>query len=325
MLKDRVLYHLEKGRGSIVTGGSLARELGVSRTAIWKAINALKEEGKVIESRPNSGYILLDRGDSLIKHAIEEGLTGDFMGRNLVILRSTQSTNQYIKGLDIGSIKEGMTVIADQQTSGRGRMGRPFISPAGEGIYMSILLKPKLLLQETQFLTICAAVAVSRAIEALCKVKMDIKWVNDIYYEGKKLCGILTEAFVSAEMQTVEYAVLGIGLNTGKVAPDIRSIATSLKEIGCNKGNRNPLIAEILNRFEEVYRDYSVKGSKKEIIQAYEDRLFIKGKSVLISGLGEDYQATVIGIDEKGGLIIRDDAGLIRHIVSGEIKRIKEQ
>lgn len=324
LIKEQVLYVLEKEKDNIVTGGNLAKRLGVSRTAIWKAVNALRDDGNKIESFPNSGYMLVDFGDNLIKRSIDEHLTGNFMGRNMEILKSTHSTNQHLKGLDITNLNEGYTIIADEQTGGRGRMGKKFFSPLREGIYMSILLKPSMGPHETQFLTVCAAVAVAEAIEDLCNAKMNIKWVNDIYYKGKKVCGILTEASLLAEVQSVEYVVLGIGINTGRVPHEVEGIATSLKEAGCNEGIRNRLIAEILNRLENIYIDYTVNNNKKRIISAYEQRLFIKDKKIVMHDTKGDYSATVLGINDEGGLIIRNEQGETKVIISGEIKEIKE-
>ncbi|NCA93239.1 biotin--[acetyl-CoA-carboxylase] ligase [bacterium] len=325
MLKDDVLYVLEKDKGNIVTGGNLAKEFAVSRTAIWKAIKVLKEEGNEIISVPNSGYVLMGASDNLLSRSIGENLKTEFIGRDILILKTVHSTNQYVKGLDIYNAREGLTVIADEQTQGKGRRGREFLSPSREGIYMSILLKPEMLLKDTQFLTICTAVAVSKAIESIYDIYVDIKWVNDIYYKGKKLCGILTEAAVSAESQSMEYAVVGIGINTGEVPYEIRDIATSLEEAGASKISRNKLIAEVLNCFEDVYAYYSDEMKKKEILEEYRKRLFVNGRKVLIAGQGEDLKALVIGIKDDGALIVKDENGEIRYIISGEIKKVEEE
>jgi BirA family biotin operon repressor/biotin-[acetyl-CoA-carboxylase] ligase len=201
---------------------------------------------------------------------------------------------------------------------------RTFFSPAQQGIYLSILLRPSIPLTETPFLTLCAAVAVCRALEETCAMRAGIKWVNDIFYEGKKLCGILTEAVVTAELQAVEYAVVGIGLNTGAVSPEVRQIATSVREATGLTGIRNRLIAAILDEFERVYGEFTQQGKKAEILADYSSRLFIVGRRVAVSDPKGDYEATVYGLDEEGGLLLQSDNGDILRLGAGEIHLIKE-
>ncbi|GHU79123.1 bifunctional ligase/repressor BirA [Clostridia bacterium] len=320
MLSERVLYLLEQNRGKLVTGGELAKQLDVSRTAIWKAVRALREDGSEIEALPNSGYRLLPESDGLSGQSIHDMLATENFGRSMELLESVASTNQYLKGLDTASLGEGYTVVADGQTSGRGRLGRPFYSPAREGVYLSVLLKPAIPLAETAFLTICAAVAVCRAVEAVCGVKTGIKWVNDIYVAGKKLCGILTEAFISAEMQSVDYAVAGIGINTGDIPAEVEDTATSIYAAAGVRGIRNRLIAQLLNQFEGVYTDYTVRGKKREILEEYAGRLFIIGREVEVSAPGGVCTATVLGVNDSGGLMVKRRDGEIIHLGAGEIK-----
>lgn len=324
MRNEQVLYILEQSRGQLVTGGEIAKRLDVSRTAVWKTVAALREEGHEIESVPNRGYRLAAASDGLSGQAIREHLTTRMLGRSMELLKTVDSTNLYLRSLNTSALPEGHAVVADGQTGGRGRLNRTFYSPPRNGIYLSCLLKPPIPLIETPFLTICAAVAVSRAVESVCGMRVGIKWVNDIFHDGKKLCGILTEASVTAEMRCVDYAVVGIGLNTGDIAPEAEDVATSVYRATGLRGVRNRLIAEILNRLEEIYLDYTVRGEKREILAAYEGKLFILGKRVEVRTGGAVYEATVLGVDDSGGLVVKDMSGDVRHVTSGEIRLVKE-
>jgi len=320
LLKNKVLSVLEQKKGTVVTGGQLANMLGVSRNAIWKAIHSLQEDGNRIVSIPNVGYKLSETDDALSEQLIRSKLSTIFIGQNMEILQSVHSTNQYLKELDTANTKNGFTVIADEQLKGRGRRGRTFVSGKGEGVYLSVLLTLNGKQSDIRLLTICAAVAVSKAIERICSINAEIKWVNDVFCNGKKICGILTEAVLSGELQELDTVIVGIGINTGEITPEIKDIATSIKEETGICGIRNDLIAELLNQFEAVYLDYITKGKEREIIDYYESKLFIKGQEVLVSNLDNEYQATVIGIDNSGALIVRDAAGVVEHIVTGEIR-----
>lgn len=320
MLKTKILHILDQKKGNLVTGGQLARNLGVSRTAIWKAIHTLKEEGNEIISIPNCGYKLMQFNDTLMEQRIREQLTTHFIGQEIEILSAVNSTNQYVKELDATKAKNGFVAIANEQMSGRGRRGKPFVSTKGEGIYLSILLKTDGEKQDLRLLTICTAVAISKAIEQICAIDVGIKWVNDIFHNGKKLCGILTEATISGELQELSTIVIGIGINTGEVSPEVKDIATSIQEAGGPRGIRNQLIAEVLNQFEAIYLDYTERGNARKILEEYEKRLFILGCEVLVTNFDHPYVATVLGIDENGSLLVRDKTGKIESLSTGEIK-----
>ena len=319
MLCEQVLALLEQNRGRIVTGGEIARQLKVSRTAVWKTVAALREKGHEIESAQSSGYRLNHESDGLDLKAIGYGLTTEKLGRSMELLKSVDSTNTYLKRKDISSLPDGHAVIADGQTGGRGRKGRTFCSPKGNGVYISCLLKPQIPLSETAFLTICAAVAVCRAVNDVCGIKAEVKWVNDIYLDGKKLCGILTEAGVNAEMQCVDYAVVGIGVNTGDIPPEIEHIATSVYEASGVKGIRNRLAAGILNHFEQVYLGFIQDGKKQEILDEYTRRLFIIGKTVKVEDTSGGYEAEVLGVDDMGRLLVKRPDGQTDALNAGDI------
>ncbi len=319
MLQKDVLAYLEQNRGKVITGGQLSLKFGVSRTAIWKAIHVLQDKGHEIISLPNSGYQLLDTSDGLSEQTITDLLTTQELGRPLEIHETLNSTNSYLKNLNLSELQEGYTVIADEQTSGRGRLGRTFASLAKEGIYLSVLLKPDIALQNISTLTICAAVAVCRAVERVCGITAGVKWVNDIFINGKKLCGILTEATVSAELQKVESVVVGIGINTGTIDESVKDIAASILQETGQKGLRNRLIAEVLNQLEEVYFDFTGRQEKDQVLAEYSEKLLFIGKQVTIKEIDKSYVATVLGVDETGALRVVLPNGEAGRVLSGEI------
>ncbi|MDR1731528.1 MAG: biotin--[acetyl-CoA-carboxylase] ligase [Synergistaceae bacterium] len=311
LAKDRVLALLEEQAGEIVTGEELARKLGVSRVAVWKIIKLLQERGCAIESVSRRGYRFVSRNGVLSEVFIQSGLKTRFLGRRLEVLKSVDSTNAYIRRMDLTSTEAGFVVVADGQTKGKGRKNRPFLSLPGEGLYMSILLKPDIPADETRFLTICAGLAVCEAIEALYDLNPQIKWVNDVWCDGKKLCGILTEGAVSLELQRMSHVVIGIGVNTGSVGEDLREIATSLGQLTGGSPDRNELAAEILNRLEPFCIALA-EGRKKELLDAYRSRQYVLGRTVQVFTGTETFSALATGIDDGGALIVENETGRIR-------------
>lgn len=322
MVKDEVLRALEQSRGTRLSGGQLARELGVSRTAIWKAIEALRAEGILVESSQGSGYCLLAEDDSLTAAGVSALLETETFGRDVLILAETGSTNTAIKEDYAASRAEGFTLIARQQTAGRGRLGRSFSSPPGGGLYMSILLQPCIPLSRLNFITIAAAVAVCRAIHALCGFQPQIKWVNDVLMDGKKLCGILTEAAVEGETGGVDYAVLGIGINLRldrqALPEDVRMVAGALADFSQNVPRRAELAAKVLWELEQLYRVLN-SGDTAPLLSEYRALLCCLGRQVQVKTAAGSYQAVCQDINAQGNLIVIDLEGRQQTLSSGEI------
>ncbi|MDR3264760.1 MAG: biotin--[acetyl-CoA-carboxylase] ligase [Synergistaceae bacterium] len=313
MSKDELLSMLENrgGDGKIVTGGELARALGVSRVAVWKAINALKEDGYAIESVKTRGYRFLSRNDVLSEASIRSGLKTRFLGGRIEVLKTVDSTNAHMKRMDLSATDEGLVVVADGQTAGRGRKNRPFYSRPGEGLYMSLLLKPDIPPDETRFLTICAGLAVCGTLESVCGLNPRIKWVNDVYCDEKKLCGILTEGAISVEQQRMSHVVVGIGVNTGTVEEEVRDIATSVQQLAGRRPDRGELAAEILNRMESLCLDLA-DGRKKKLLDEYRSRQLVIGRTVEVLTGTETFRALAVSIDDEGALIVENETGRIR-------------
>ena len=252
-VKSRLLELLEQHKGETLSGEALAGELQCTRAAVWKAVKALREEGYAIEAGTNRGYMLSRDSNRLSVEGIRLYLNQPDV--YLKLYREAGSTNQLAKQAAVsGEAGHGSFVIAQQQTAGRGRRGRSFYSPEDAGLYLSVVLEPKgETLQESLLLTTAAAVAVYKAVQKVCGISLDIKWVNDLYFHGRKVCGILTEAITDFESGNIEYAIVGIGLNLYCAAvgypEELQGIAGALypDETSASGIDRNLLTAEIVN------------------------------------------------------------------------------
>jgi BirA family biotin operon repressor/biotin-[acetyl-CoA-carboxylase] ligase len=280
-LKNQVLKILEENRGLSVNGAKLAEELYVTRSSIWKAVKALQKEGYHFEAVTNKGYCLLYDNDIVSAESIQPFIKKHADRFLLEVRQSVTSTNTIAKELASKGAREGTVIIAREQTEGRGRMGRTFYSPGSSGIYFTIILRPRLNLEDSMLITTAAAVAVCKAIETIAKVKASIKWVNDIFVEGKKVCGILTEASINFESGGLEYAVVGIGINieTKDFPEDIRKVAGSVFQ---DKPGNTPvtsmLVAEVLNNLAECMDSLA----EKSYLEEYRRRSFLLSKNILV-------------------------------------------
>lgn len=318
--KSKVLEILKKNEGSSVSGEELAALAGVSRNAVWKAVNSLRETGYQISAKRNSGYILMP-SNVLSKEAIAEFLNDKTIAERLEIFESVTSTNTIAKQY---AAENGCTApvekifIANEQTAGRGRRGRSFYSPAGTGTYMSFLLSPGIEAAEAVKLTTAASVAVCAAIEAVSGLKPEIKWVNDVYLNNRKICGILTEAVTDFETGEVDSVVIGIGVNvfTEEFPREITEIAGSIGDVS-SKLDRNRLIAEIINSLMRLFTTEDNRLVMSDYIDEYKKRSMVIGKRIKILNTNETAEA--LDIDKNGGLIVMLDSGETRTLASGEI------
>ena len=299
-VKQNVIALLEENRSKVISGQELANQLHVSRAAIWKAIKTLKEEGYNIEATPNKGYVLLENSDVLSKQGIAYYLTEEI------------DIFSY-KTIDGG--KNHSVIVSEEQSAGRGRFGRSFYSPAQKGVYMSVLLKTGDSLQNATMITIKTAVAVRRAIAKLYDIEVAIKWVNDLYYRGKKVCGILSEAISDFESGMIEAIIIGIGINvsTDNFPLEIASIATSL---GLQEANRNQFIAEILNQlFAIIDEDF------KLVLNEYRMASCVLHKQITFNQKGEQFTGLVREINDLGNLVVSSN-GAEMVLTAGEVSII---
>ncbi len=315
-IKNSVALALEKQKGEFISGEELAERFGVSRNAISKAVKSLRHEGYDIEAATNKGYRLAPFSDILSAEGIQPHLK--ISGLDITVVDTICSTNSELKKAALDGLPEGSVLIAREQTGGRGRMGRSFFSPKGTGIYMSLLLRPTMLAKNALNLTTAAAVAVAKAIEAVCGGDVQIKWVNDIFVGGKKVCGILTEAAVNIETGGLQFAVVGIGLNAqepeGGFPKDIKEIAAALPN---SKGFKNRLTAEILNEFFKFYQNGKLQG---DYYEEYRNRLFILGKQVEVIKGEHTKTARAADISPDFSLLVEYDNGEQEWLSSGEVR-----
>lgn len=317
-VKESLLNTLAAAGGEYISGAALAQQLGVSRNAVWKAVKSLESEGYAIESVTSKGYRLAESNNRLSAELISSFLTTDTLGRELTVLDEVDSTNRAAKELASKGAPHGTVVIADMQTMGRGRLGRSFVSPAGTGIYMSVVARPELPVELTPMMTTAAAVAVSEAVEMLSGQDTHIKWVNDVYIGGKKICGILTEASLGLETRSLDYAVIGIGINVrsvkGQFDAELSNIATSIEDAAGAAVDRNRLCAEVMNRLEVLIASIPERG----FIAEYRRRELLTGNNITAVLNGSPVTGKALGVDENLNLIVEFPDGSVKHLGSGE-------
>ncbi len=317
--RQLVLEILEHHKGSFVSGERIAGNLGITRAAIWRAIDELRKAGYEIESSTKIGYRLVKRSDQLSAEGI-----GSLLPPQIILPihyhETIDSTNREAKRLALEGAPQGTLVVARMQTGGRGRLGRTFYSPPDSGIYMSMILRPEMDSSLALRITGAAAVAVCRAIEQHAEVQATIKWVNDIHIGGLKVCGILTEGISGFESGRIESVVVGIGLNytipTGGFPEDLQQIATAVFTNHIPPGiTRNRMVATIAERLLEVLDQL---GSSR-LTEEYRSRSAVIDKDVQVMQGNETYMAHVIDIADDGSLLVRMHDGTERLLGSGEI------
>lgn len=320
---DDVLELLENSDGPI-SGEEMAEKLGISRNSVWKAVGKLKEAGYEIQAGTNRGYQLVSSGNVLTPQGVRRLLTGSAKGCAIDVRDSVTSTNTVLKAIAEQGGAEGMALIAQQQTQGKGRLGRTFLSPKGTGLYISILLRPKFSAEESLCVTTAAAVAVAEAIDSVTGKHAMIKWVNDVYMKGRKVCGILTEASVDFENSGLNYAIVGIGVNVqeppGGFAPEIRDVAGALYQEEVPAGVRTQLAAEILNRFFGFYDHLT----QQTFMDAYRERSLLTGMEVTFTQGDTVKEGLVLGVDDEARLQVRLPNGEEKLFSAGEVNIKKD-
>ena len=323
MSRETVLEALRRSGGAFLSGEELSRQLGLSRTAVWKAVDALRRAGYDIEARTGLGYRLAAVPDLLTEPEIRSLLGHvDRVGQTLVCLDEVDSTNTYAKSLAAAGAADGTVVVADGQTAGRGRMDRVFLSPKGKGIYLTALLRPHLPPERLMSVTAMAGVAVCQAVEEVCGVQPGLKWPNDPILNGKKLSGILTELSLEAESGRLQYLVVGIGLNVSQepedFSPQVRPIATSMVQALGRPVSRCALAAAEIRALDRLYRALET-GDTAAYLAQYRRSCVNLGKQVQLIGPQGRTQALALDVDDQFGLVVRMEDGTERVIRAGEV------
>lgn len=321
MTKDAVLELLCE-TGGFVSGQQMSQKLQLTRAAVWKAVQALREDGYAIESVTNKGYRLTSLTGKLQKQEILRGLEeGGPWGEKLTVLDTVDSTNTLAKKLAAEGAPHGTVVVADQQTGGRGRLGRSFASPAGVGVYLTVILRPNVPPAGLLHLTAVAAEATVEAIAQTAGIRPGIKWTNDLVIGARKAVGILTELSIQAESGLVDYAVVGIGTNCNHedadFPPEVRPMAVSLREATGRRINRNDYAAALINWLARADRD--LLSEKAEWMERYRRDCITIGQDVQVLRGAAVRPAHADGIDENGGLMVTYQDGTRETVTSGEV------
>ncbi|MBK5100811.1 MAG: biotin--[acetyl-CoA-carboxylase] ligase [Desulfobacteraceae bacterium] len=317
--RDQLISYLKQKKGEWVSGQSLSNSIAVSRSAIWKHICTLRDEGYVIESSPKKGYCLQKVSEMLLPREIKEGLETKVFGKgDIIYFSETDSTNTRAKELATQGAPEGTLVVSEEQTGGRGRKGREWFSPSKGGIYLSLILRPTISPGEAPKITLLTAVATAEALLSLTQLEIRIKWPNDILVNGKKLVGILTE--MSTDMDKIDYVVVGLGLNvnTPGFPKDISDKATSLFIETGKQFSRARLVAEFL-KMEEHYYELFKKVGFEPVITRWKELADIIGKQIAVEMIDQTLLGEVQDIDGDGFLILRDNTGTSHRIISGDV------
>ena len=323
--KPKILRLLDSNRDNYISGNSLAKELSISRSAVWKAVESMRREGYEISAVTNKGYRLVKSSDALTEAGIVAHIKneGTF---HVDVRRSATSTNTLLRELAAKGAPEGYVIAADEQTAGKGRLGRQFYSPAGCGAYFSLLLRPGPKASETALITPAAAVAVAQSIEEVTGMNAGIKWVNDLFMDEKKICGILTEASFDMESGLIDSAVLGIGINVtqppGGYPEGIGGVAAPIMDghIG-RDGERCRLIAATLDNFWAFYRDLSARS----FLDEYRARSILLGQDIFVLSHDGKRPARALEIDDDCRLIVQYENGEIAALSSGEVSTLARQ
>ena len=325
MLDEKILNILRHNTSSHVSGEELCKLAGISRAAIWKHIEKLRQEGYEIEATPHLGYKLIKVPEALIPSEIKWKLKTKVLGKEVISYKKVDSTNDVAYELAEKGVKEGTCILAEEQAKGKGRHGRNWVSPSEGGIYMSCVLRPRITPNEIPRITLLAAVAVAQGIREAASLEALIKWPNDIMINGKKLCGILTE--MKAQQDSVDFVVVGIGINVSTHIRHLPKGASSIKEELQRRGvklevSRIELTKKILEKLDEYYILLNKKGFDP-IIDLWKDMTAMLGSRVKVTLQNRSFGAQAHDIDPDGALVVRLDSGVLEKISSGDVVIIR--
>jgi len=318
-MREKIKEIFLESNNQFISGEDISNRLDISRTAVWKQIEKLKEEGYQFEAVRKKGYRLLNNPDNLSSTIILSKLKTEWLGQNIIYYKETESTQKEAHELAKKDLAHGTVVIADRQTNGKGRLGRAWHSEKGKGLWFSIILRPEFGYQQAPLITLYSSIMIIRALEQLYQIKLNIKWPNDIYYNGKKIAGILTE--LHGEQDKIDYLIIGIGINThiAEYPVEIKDKAASIESIIEDSPNRIQLITKLLEEYEQNYETFNKKGFDS-FYGEYNSSLLWRGKRVSIRNLANNYDGYLVGIDQNGYLLINTDKDNNVKVISGDIE-----
>lgn len=325
MLDEKILKILRSEQYGYVSGEEICKAAGVSRTAIWKHMEKLREDGYEIDASPHLGYRLVHAPDRLIPSEIKWNLKTKIFGKEVLSYNKLNSTNDLAYGLAEKSAKEGVIVLAEEQARGRGRFGRSWVSPPKSGIYLSCILRPDMPPNEIPRITLLAAVSVAKAIRQTCGLEAMIKWPNDILIRGKKVCGILTE--MKAEQDTIRFVIVGLGINVNTPLEALPKGASSVKEELRAAGSdiavsRVELAKRVLELLEENYIRMKKEGFDS-MIEEWKNLSAMLGARIKVILPNRTFEGQAHDIDSDGSLVVRLDSGISEKVSSGDIVMVR--
>jgi BirA family biotin operon repressor/biotin-[acetyl-CoA-carboxylase] ligase len=320
-MKESLLHMLTENEGEFVSGQQISEKLNCSRTAIWKHVSELRKAGYSIEAVQKRGYRLLTSPDLVTPEEVSLYTGNGTFGKKVIYDSTVKSTQEIAHQLAREGAPEGSIVLADEQTGGRGRLGRAWQSPSGTGIWMSLILRPEIPLQKAPQLTLLIAVAATKAIENVTGLDVAIKWPNDLLIKGKKIAGILTE--LQAEADSIHSVIVGIGMNVNQekkhFSEEIAEIATSLSIESGQTYKRAEIIGSILKEIEDLYHNYLENGFTV-VKLLWEARAFSLGKRITARSFTGSITGYAKGITDEGVLLLEDDHGKVHQIYSADIE-----
>ena len=319
-MQDKIIHIFKSHKDIYISGEDLSKKLGVSRTAIWKHMESLRKDGYVIDAHPHLGYKLLEVPDKLLPEEIAWQLRTEVIGKKIYSYQSLDSTNDTAYKLAEGGCPEGAIILAEEQKSGKGRMGRRWNSPGGFGIYLSCVLRPDIAPNEASKITLLAAISVARAIRNQTHLACLIRWPNDILVDSKKICGILTE--MKAEQDNVAFLILGIGVNVNTPMDLLPKGASSIKELLQDKVSRIELAKKILEELDFNYQVF-MKDGFEPFVGDWDAYSAINGKRVKLTCHDKAIEGIAQGIDDNGALIVRLDNGFLERVLAGDVTLLR--
>jgi len=320
MLEDKILNYFKQNENGYVSGEEMSRELGISRAAVWKHIENLREEGYGIEAFPHLGYKLISIPDRLTEAELGWRLRTDIIARKIYSYRETASTNDVACDLAMAGEKEGAVVIAESQTAGRGRMGRKWSSPRSKGAYFSVILRPDILPKEVSCITLFSALSVAKTVREMLNLPAFIKWPNDVLIDNQKICGVLTE--MNAETDKINFVIIGMGININTKKEALPKGATSIMEAFGKELSRVEIVRAVFKNLDKYYKFFN-GGHMAEIIKEYKEFSNFLGTRVQVTHHDIKIEGYAADVDRDGALIIRMDSGLNERILAGDVTMLR--
>ncbi len=314
-----LLTLLAENATMVTSGTRIAKEVGVSRSMVWQWVERLRELGVKVKSQPGTGYFLEQIPDILTPDMLKQRLKGSLFGKRIFHFFRTDSTNRVALELGHAGEPEGAVVLAEEQTAGRGRGGRAWHSERATGIYVTLLLRPKLAPVQAPLLTMMAGLSAHSAVQALTGLEVDLKWPNDLLVRGRKLGGILTE--MHAEPGQIRFVIVGIGLNVNqeKFPGELADLATSLRAETGKPQSRMQLLVRLLHEFESDYNRFLREGVATVVARFESVSSYARGKRVRVTNGTESYVGTTAGLGPEGLLQVERDGGQLMTVIAGDV------